>query len=352
MPRAITLGTIRDAITPVYRLARRTPLVPFRPLAPPTDPRAGGTDPGDQLLLKLETLQPIGAFKIRGAAAAVAALTPQQRQRGVWTVSAGNAAQGVALAARHAGIPCTVMVIETAPSAKLEAIERLGARIVKASYDECWDTVTHLRHDRLPGHFIHPFDDDHFISGNGTIGLEIIEDLPDVGSVVASVGGGGLLTGIAMAVKALRPGVRVYAAEPETAAPLAASLARDEASGFEHWQASFVDGCGGKSVTPTMWPLLRDLVDDAIVVSLDDIARAMRQVAANARVVTEGAAGCAVAAALTGRAQPGPVVAIVSGGNIDRATFARILTDTGQPNQAPVPSTLGGVTAPAMETQR
>jgi threonine dehydratase len=324
MTRAITLETIRAAAPAVYALARRTPLVRLDPLA---RTETDETRPATRIHLKLETLQPIGAFKIRGAANVVRTLSQAQLADGVWTVSAGNAAQGVALAARDAGAPCTVMVIDTAPNAKIRAIERLGARIVRASYDECWQTVERHQRDRLPGYFIHPFDDDRFISGNGTIGLEIVEQLPDVGAVVASVGGGGLLTGIATAVRALKPGVRIFAAEPETAAPLARSLELGQASYFPEWEATFVDGCGGKSVTPTMWPLLRDLVDASIVVSLDEIKRAMRHVASGARVIAEGAGACAVAAALSGRAGAGPIVAVVSGGNIDPSTFARILTE-------------------------
>ena len=232
-----------------------------------------------EVFLKLETLQPIGSFKIRGAFNAVRQLPPATLQHGVWTLSAGNAAQGVALAARQMVVPCSVPVIETAPQTKLEAIERLGARIIKASYAECWRTLEQHDTDRLPGTFVHPFDDDHFIAGNGTIGLEILEDLADVDAVVASVGGGGLLAGVATAMRALKPDTRIYAAEPETAAPLARSLERGRASYFEEWQPSFVYGCGGKSVIPTMWPLLRDLVDGSVVVSLGEIKEAMKLIA-------------------------------------------------------------------------
>ena len=319
MARHVTLETIRDAATAVYAVARRTPLVKLDATAPVT----GGAP---NVYLKLETLQPIGSFKIRGAYNAVRQLPPAELAGGVWTVSAGNAAQGVALAARAAGVPCAVLVIDTAPETKLDAIARLGATIVKASYDECWHTVEAHRADRLPGHFIHPFDDDQFISGNGTIGLEIADDLPDVDAVVVSVGGGGLLAGVATAVRALRPAVRVYAAEPETAAPLAASLTAGRASYVDGWAASFVDGCGGKSVIPTMWPLLRDLVDESIVVSLDEIARAMRLVASRAHVIAEGAGACAVAAALSGRAGGGSIAAVVSGGNIELSTFTELVS--------------------------
>jgi threonine dehydratase len=255
-------------------------------------------------------------------------LTPEQVARGVWTVSAGNAAQGVALAARKVGARASVLVMDTAPATKLRAIEQLGAAIVQAPYDECWRAVETHHSDRMEGHFVHPFDDDHFISGNGTIGIEIAEDLPDVDAVIAPLGGGGLLAGAAIALKALRPGVRVYAAEPATAAPLARSLAAGRACTFDGWTASFVDGAGGKSVLDTMWPLLRDHVDESIIVSLDDVAAAMRVVADRAHVIAEGAAGCAVAAALSPQFLAKghrTVVAIVSGGNIDLARFATLV---------------------------
>jgi threonine dehydratase len=316
--RAISIDTIRDAARSIYDVAVRTPLVPLGPVA------AGGPD----IYLKLETLQPIGSFKIRGAYNAVRLLPPAALARGVWTVSAGNAAQGVALAARKAGVPCSVMVMDTAPDAKLRAIDRLGATIIKASYDECWRTVEAHASDRMTGHFVHPFDDDDFISGNGTAGLEIVADLPDVDAVIAPVGGGGLLAGIGVALRALRPDARVYAAEPETAAPLQRSFERNAASRFDEWTASFVDGAGGKSVLDTMWPLLHEYVHESIVVSLDDAARAMRLVAERARVIAEGAAACAVAAAVSptlARRGHRKVVAVVSGGNVDLARFARLV---------------------------
>ncbi len=315
--RRIPIESIRQAAASVYDAALRTPLVPV-------DLEDGEGVPR-RIHLKLETLQPIGSFKIRGAYNAVRQLTPTQLAQGVWTVSAGNAAQGVALAARKVGTACSVMVMDTAPETKLRAIEKLGATIVKASYDECWLTVERHGSVRMPGHFVHPFDDDRFISGNGTIGLELLEDLPDLKAVVAPLGGGGLLSGIASVMRELRPEARVYAAEPETAAPFAASLAAGQASYFPGWQASFVDGAGGKSVLPAMWPLLSGLLAGSIVVPLDQIAAAMRGVAEQAHVIAEGAAACAVAAALTGDAGQGPVVAVVSGGNIDLETFATLV---------------------------
>jgi threonine dehydratase len=315
--RHISIETIREAAAHVYEAAARTPLVPL-----PTEPG------GPAVFLKLETLQPIGSFKIRGAYNAVRQLTPDELSQGVWTVSAGNAAQGVALAARRVGARSSVLVMDTAPETKLRAIARLGATIVQAPFDECWRTVEQHRSDRMQGHFVHPFDDDRFISGNGTIGLEILEDLPDVDAVVAPLGGGGLLAGVACVMHNLRPEARVYAAEPETAAPLAASFAAGHASTFDAWQASFVDGAGGRSVLGTMWPLLQTWVSESLVVSLGDAARAMRLVADRVHVIAEGAAACAVAAAVSpAMAARGhkKVVAVVSGGNIDLKRFAELV---------------------------
>jgi threonine dehydratase len=310
--RPIPLSAIRDAATCIYDAAVRTPLV-----------RLEAPEPGLNLYLKLELLQPIGSFKIRGAYNVVRQLTPTELRDGVWTVSAGKAAQGVALAARQIGVRASVMVMDTAPDTKIRAIERLGASIVRATYDECWRTVESHGSDRMRGYFVHPFDDDRFIAGNGTIGLEILEDLPDVDAIVAPLGGGGLLAGIAAAA-AVRPATRIYAAEPATAAPLSASLAAGRPVYFEGWTPSFVDGAGGKSVLTTMWPMLRGL-SGSIVVSLDEVAAAMTFVAERAHLITEGAAGCAVAAALSGRAGTGNVVAVVSGGNIDLSTFASLV---------------------------
>jgi threonine dehydratase len=307
--RDIPLDAIEDAARSIYDLVVRTPLVRL---------------PGSNVFLKLETLQPIGSFKIRGAHNVIRQLRPTDTRNGVWTVSAGNAAQGVALAARAAGVSCSVMVMDTAPATKIDAIERLGASIVRATYDECWRTVETHRSDRMHGRFVHPFDDDRFIAGNGTCGLEILEDLPDVDAIVAPLGGGGLLAGVASAVRARRPAVKVFAAEPETAAPFEVSLRNGRASYFDGWQPSFVDGAGGKSVLPTMWPLLSHLLEGSIVVSLRDAAAAMKVVAERTHVIAEGAAACAVAAALSGRIE-GKTVAIVSGGNIDLATFASLV---------------------------
>ena len=315
--RHIPLTAIRDAATAVYDAAIRTPLVRL-------ELRDSGVAADIELFLKLELLQPIGSFKIRGAYNTIRQLTREELKDGVWTVSAGNAAQGVALAARKVGAPCSVMVMDTAPDAKIRAIERLGAAIVRATYDECWRTVESHGSDRMHGHFVHPFDDDRFIAGNATAGLEILEDLPDVDAIVAPLGGGGLLGGIYSAVRELKPGTRIFAAEPETAAPLSASLAAGRPMYFEGWQASFVDGAGGKSVLATMWPLLAQL-SGSIVVSLEEVARAMKLAAERTRVIAEGAAACAIAGAMSGRAGSGKIVAVVSGGNIDLSKFAALV---------------------------
>jgi threonine dehydratase len=317
--RQIPLADIEDAARTVYQAAVRTPLVRL------DLPFSDRTRPDTEVFLKLESLQPIGSFKIRGAWNAMRRLSADQLKEGVWTVSAGNAAQGVAFAARRAGAPCSVMVMDTAPRTKIDAIERLGATIVRTTYDEAWRTVEQHGSDRMHGTFVHPFDDDGFIAGNGTAGLEILEDLPDVDAVIAPLGGGGLLAGIGSAIRPQKPGVRIYAAEPETAAPLSTSLARGEASYFDSWTASFVDGAGGKSVLPTMWPLLQRLVDDSIVVTLEEVRAAMRRAAERVHVIAEGAAACAIAAALSGKAGSGKIVAVVSGGNIDLARFASLV---------------------------
>lgn len=317
--KQVTLEDVRAARERIRGVAVRTPLVPLR---------TSGERP--EIYLKLETLQPINAFKIRGAANAVALLTDEERSRGVWTISAGNAGQGVAYAARAAGVPCTVVVIETAPETKVERMRRLGARLVKAPFDECWTAMEQRRFPGVEGVFVHPFDDPGFIAGNGTIGLEILEDLPEVAAVVASIGGGGLIAGVAAAIRPQRPDVRIYGAEPESAAPLELSMRLGSPQIFEQWRPTFVDGAGGKSVFPAMWDRLRGQVDASIVVTLEEIRNAMRLVAENVRVIAEGAGALSVAGALSGKAGDGPIVAVVSGGNIDLSTFSRLVGSSGE----------------------
>ena len=314
--RPIELADVEAARGRISGTVLRTPLVKLDL----------GKDLPD-IRLKLENLQPTNAYKIRGAANAVASLSDEERSRGVWTISAGNAGQGVAYAARAAGIPCSVVAIETAPQTKLDRMRALGATIIPVSYAEAWKAAEAHEFDRVDGTFVHPFDNHEFISGHGTMGLEIVEDCPHVRTVIAAIGGGGLITGVGSAVKALKPNVRVIGAEPETASPYAFSLAQGGPSKFPEWEASFVDGAGGQSVTQRMWDRMQPVVDGAITVTLDQVREAMRLMAEKARVVSEGAGALALAAALTGEAGDGPIVCVVSGGNIDLKKFSSLIAD-------------------------
>jgi threonine dehydratase len=308
------LNEIRDAQKRIAGTIIRTPLVRLE---------LGPSSP--DVRLKLENLQPINAYKLRGAANAVALLSDAERRRGVWTISAGNAGQGVAYAARAAGVPCTVVAIETAPAAKLERMRALGATLVLVPYAVAWQALDDRSYPGVSGTFIHPFDDQNFIAGHATMGLEILEDAPDTVAIIAAIGGGGLITGVASAVKALRPEIKVWGAEPETAAPAALSFAKGSAQEFPAWTATFVDGAGGKSVFPRMWQRMQPVVDGYIVVTLDEVKHAMRLMAEKARVISEGAGALGLAAALTGKAGQGPIVAIVSGGNIDLEKFSELI---------------------------
>ncbi len=311
--RAVTLDEIRAARERISGVITRTPLIRL----------LHGVQGAPEIWLKLENLQPINAFKLRGAANAVALLPADERSKGVWTISAGNAGQGVAFAAREAGIPCTVVVIDKAPETKVERMRALGAKLVKAPFDDCWRAMDERRFPGVEGTFVHPFDDHDFVAGNATVALEILEDLPNVKTVIAAIGGGGLIAGIGSAMRALAPDVRVLGAEPETAAPGAKSFAAGSPQEFEQWQASFVDGAGGKSIFPRMWERLRDTVDGSVVVTLEEVKAAMRLVASKSRVIAEGAGALSVAAAL--KEQEGPVVAVVSGGNIDLGKFCELI---------------------------
>src|SRR5207249_2464379 len=275
--------------------------------------------------LKLENLQPINAYKLRGAANAVALLSDSERERGVWTISAGNAGQGVAYAARQGSVPCTVVVIETAPKSKLDRMRALGAKLIPVTYDVAWRTLEERSFPGAEGTFVHPFDDHNFIAGHGTMGLEILEDAPDTKAVIASIGGGGLITGVGSAIKALKPEIKVWGVEPETAAPAALSFEKGFPQVFKDFKQSFVDGAGGQSMFPRMWERMKPVVDDYIVVTLDETKKAMRLMAEKARVISEGAGALPVAAALTGKAGKGPIVAIVSGGNIDMKKFCELI---------------------------
>ena len=312
--RAITLEEVRAARERIKGTIFRTPLVRLE-LGP------GFPD----IRLKLENLQPINAYKLRGAANAVALLSEEQRQRGVWTISAGNAGQGVAYAARKAGIPCTVVAIETAPSAKLERMKALGARLVTVSYDRAWQALDDRAFPGVEGTFVHPFDDQNFVTGHATMGLEILEDAPDAKAIIAGIGGGGLIVGVGSAIKALKPEIKVWGAEPETAAPAALSFEKQSPQVFEDWEPSFVDGAGGQSIFPRMWERMKPVVDGSIVVTLEDTKKAMRILAEKVRVISEGAGALSLAAALTGKAGKGPIVAIVSGGNLDLKKFSELI---------------------------
>jgi threonine dehydratase len=304
----IPLDEIRRARERLGADVLRTPLVRFE---------------GD-IWLKLEALQPIGSFKLRGALSAVRAAGRDELAGGVVTASAGNMAQGVAWAAREAGVRAQVVAPETAPRAKLDAVERLGAELILVPHEVWWQTMVERRYEDATGLFVHPVEDEAVMAGNGTIGLELCEDLDRFDAVVVPWGGGGLTTGIASAVKALRPEVRVITAEPATAAPLAAALAAGSPVEIDY-RPSFVDGAGGRALLPTMWERANGLVDGASAVPLDEVAAAMRLLAARAHVVAEGAGALALAAALRGDAGKGRVVCIVSGGNIDAAVLARVL---------------------------
>ena len=309
----ITLAEVDEARRNIQSVALRTPLVRCHAEAPCA------------LYLKLENLQPIGSFKIRGAAN-VMALTPREKlARGVLTASAGNMAQGVAFCAQRMGIPATIVAPDTAPATKIRAVERMGGRVIKAPFAEWWNTFETRSYPGVEATFIHAFDDPHVMAGNGTIALELLEDLPDLDAVVIPWGGGGLSCGIAAVLRARVPKVKIYAAEIETAAPLAPSLAAGEPRTVEY-QPSFVDGIGGKMVFPSMFELAKKLLDGSLVVSLKEAAHAMKLVAERSRVIIEGASACAVAAALSGRAGSGKVVAIISGGNIDLDRFAEIIS--------------------------
>jgi threonine dehydratase len=306
----ITLEAAIEARQNIAGVAMRTPLVRLN-----TDEH--------EIHLKLENLQPIGSFKIRGAANVIAKTPRERLEKGLLTASAGNMAQGVAYCARRLNIPATVIAPDTAPETKLRAVERLGGRIIKTPFDQWWRAFETRSFPGVEATFIHAFDDPNVMAGNGTIGLELIEDLADVDAVVVPWGGGGLACGIAAVVKALKPSVRVYAAEVATAAPLEASLKAGTPQVVDY-QPSFVDGIGSKTVFPGMLREAQGLLDGSIVVTLEEVASAIKLVAERNRVIAEGAAGCAVAAALSGRAGTGKIVAIVSGGNIDLKKFCEI----------------------------
>ena len=308
-----TLDDIRLAQCRLAGVARRTPLV-----------RLDVPEAPAEIWLKLENLQPIGSFKIRGAANAMARRAPQEIARGLLTASAGNMAQGVAWCARERGLPCTVIAPDTAPAAKLQAIERLGGRVIRAPFDRWWQTFQDRAYPGVEGAFIHAFDDPDVMAGNGTIGLEILEDLPGADAVVIPWGGGGLASGIGAAIRALAPLCRIYAAECAAGAPLAAALAAGSPTAVDY-RPTFVDGIGSRSVFPQMLERARAVIQDSLVSTVEEIGAAVRLLAERNRVIAEGAGAASVAAALAGRAGRGKVVCVVSGGNIDSDVLARLL---------------------------
>lgn len=313
---AIDLAAIQAARPRVMSAAIRTPLVPF----------AGDQPPGVEAYLKLEVLQPIGSFKIRGATNAMALMGPAESAGGFLTASAGNMAQAVAWNARRLGVPCTVVAPDTAPDAKIAAVERLGGRVIRVSFDRWWQTFTERSYPGETGAFVHPFDDERVMAGNGTIGLELLEDVPDLDTVLVPWGGGGLACGIASAVRALRPAARVYAVEVDTAAPLAAALAAGRPVSVD-MQPSFVDGIGSKTVLPAMFERAQSLLAGSLVASVDDTKAALRSMVERNHVVPEGAGAVALAVALSGRAGTGQIACIVSGGSIGTAELTALLTE-------------------------
>ncbi|MEZ4512048.1 MAG: threonine/serine dehydratase [Chloroflexota bacterium] len=312
MRKQILLADIEAARERLVGVALRTPLI-----------RLNVDEAPAEIYLKLENLQPIGSFKLRGAGNAMALATPEQLRHGVVTASAGNMAQGVAWCARRLGLPCTVFVPDHAPQTKLNAIARLGGVVQKVTFDEWWQIIVSHEVDH-PGLFIHPVSETAVIAGNGTIGLEILEDLPDVDAVITPYGGGGLTSGVAAAIRARKPDTRLFAAEVATAAPLAPSLAAGSPQEVAY-QPTFVDGIGGKGVLPEMWPLVSSLVDGSLVVALEAVATAIRLLLERNRVLAEGAGATPVAAALAGLAGSGKVVCVVSGGNLDSSKLIKIL---------------------------
>ena len=309
----IELPAIEAARGRIAGAAIRTPLVRLHVENAPAE-----------IYLKLENLQPINSFKIRGATNAIMLAPAAERAQGLVTASAGNMAQGVAWAARELGVPATIAVPEHAPEAKLTAIERLGGRVLKLPYDDWWNTIITSHIDGVDGLFVHPVQDPGVMAGNGTIGLEILEDLPDPDAVVIPYGGGGLTVGIASAIRALRPATKIFTAEPETGAALAAAVAAGHPADVDY-RASFVDGAGSRRVLDSMWPLVAPLVDRALAIPVGEAAAAVRTLAERARVIAEGAGALAPAAALAGRAGTGKVVCVISGGNINLAKLSEIL---------------------------
>jgi len=313
---SVSLQDIKDAQQRIKGKVNRTPLIRFY-----------GDDLPGEIYLKLENLQPIGSFKLRGAYNAISTADRSLLNDGVYTASAGNMAQGVAWNARMMNIPCTVIVPDHAPQTKLDAITRLGAKFIKIPFNDWWQVLVTRKFEGMKGLFIHPVSDPAVIAGNGTVGLEILEDLPDADTIIVPYGGGGLISGIATAIKTIKPNVKIFASEVETAAPLAPSLAAGEPVKVTY-TPSFVDGMGSAGLLAEMWPMVSKLVNGSIVLSLRQIADAIKLLMERTRVIAEGAGGSSFAAALTGKAGTGKIVCVISGGNIDAEKLIKILSGT------------------------
>ncbi|MCH8904746.1 MAG: threonine/serine dehydratase [Bacteroidetes bacterium] len=313
IPNPIPLEDIKAARERLKGKIFQTPLIRFY-----------HEDTSAEIYLKPENLQPIGSFKLRGAGNAMALASAELLADGVYTASAGNMAQGVAWNAKELKIPCQVIVPDHAPQTKLDAIERLGASYIKLPFEEWWQVIIDHKYEGMKGLFIHPVSDPAVIAGNGTIGLEILDELPDVDAVIVPYGGGGLSSGIASAIKALKPDTKIYASEVATASPFSASLIAGEPTTVDY-TASFVDGIGSKGVLPEMWPLVSSLLDDSIVVDLEQIVSSIRILMERNQMIAEGAGASSLAAALTGKAGSGKIVCVISGGNIDEVKLKAIM---------------------------
>ena len=318
MPRP-TLADVEAARARLRGVVHRTPVTPSATFSERT---------GGDVWLKLENLQRTGSFKIRGAYNKIASLAPEARARGVVAASAGNHAQGVALGARLAGIPATLVMPERASITKAEAVRGYGAELLLhgRDYNEAEAKAKAIRDERGMT-FVHAFDDADVIAGQGTIGLEILEDVPDVETVIVPVGGGGLIAGVAMAIQATRPDVRVVAAEPDGAAKLPASLEKGRVEPLASVQ-TIADGLATRRVGDVTFGLIRQHVREAVQVGDDDTAMAILLLMERAKTLVEGAGAVGLAALLAGKVKLRPgekTVVLLSGGNIDVTLLDHIL---------------------------
>ncbi len=313
----LTLDKIYQAAFTLKNIARRTDLLQAPNLSGDT-----------QIYLKAENLQVTGSFKLRGAYNKIASLTPEQRAAGIIACSAGNHAQGVALSATKMGIRSIVCMPDGAPISKVEATKRLGAevRLVPGAYDDAYEYACRLR-DETGATFIHPFNDELVIAGQGTIGLEILDQLPEVDAIIVPVGGGGLISGVACAVKSLNPNVKVYGVQASNAPSMARSRQMDEIVTLET-VATFADGIAVKTPGDVTFSMTKQFVDDVVTVSEDEIAAAILALIEQQKLIAEGAGAVSVAAAMFHKLpiEGKKVVCLVSGGNIDVNILSRVIT--------------------------